>query len=479
MARPEKRATSTSAFGVSRRENHDASDFYARFTEPVLSDDATVNQPGPVDWIHCGDARAMAERVRPSSVALMVTSPPYFAGKEYEAAMGEGHIPGSYKDYLRMLRDVFAASVQALEPGGRLAVNVANLGRKPYRSLSADVIRILQDDLGLLLRGEIVWRKGEGATGSCAWGSFASASNPVLRDLTERVVVASKGRFDRAGTRAERADADRPRADTVYRDDFMAWTTDVWDVPTESAVRVGHPAPFPVELPQRLIELYTYEGDVVLDPFMGSGSTAVAAVRTGRHFVGFDTDDDYVRAARQRVDDARAELVDGDEARTRPWRLAAVAPTGTDDDAWAALVADAIGRGLTVKDLAIAALEHGGFRVRKNTSTVAGVQVALRAEGADGRTWRVELVGHLTKGGDRAGLRATEAVMRTIGRATVLAASDPATPVLVLTTDLPPKGAPAAKALRGVVGEGRPIHALVHLLDPADLVRLTDLADGA
>ena len=81
---------------------------------------------------------------------------------------------------------------------------MANLGRKPYRSLSADVIRILQDDLGLLLRGEVVWQKGEGATGSCAWGSFRSAANPVLRDLTERVVVASKGRFDRARSVAQR-----------------------------------------------------------------------------------------------------------------------------------------------------------------------------------------------------------------------------------------------------------------------------------
>ena len=128
----------------------------------------------------------------------MVTSPPYFAGKEYEEALGEGHIPASYVEYLAMLRDVFAECVDKLEPGGRIAVNIANLGRKPYRSLAADVTASSQEDLGLLLRGEIMWRKAEGASGNCAWGSFQSASNPVLRDLTERVVVASKGRFDRA-----------------------------------------------------------------------------------------------------------------------------------------------------------------------------------------------------------------------------------------------------------------------------------------
>ena len=132
------------------------------------------------------------------SVALVVTSPPYFAGKQYEEELERDGIPSTYLEYLEMLRDVFAECVRTLEPGGRIAVNVANLGRKPYRSLSADVIRILEHDLGLLLRGELIWQKGEGASGSCAWGSFRSAANPVLRDISERVIVASKGRFDRA-----------------------------------------------------------------------------------------------------------------------------------------------------------------------------------------------------------------------------------------------------------------------------------------
>ena len=139
----------------------------------------------------CGD-------VANDSVALVVTSPPYFAGKEYEETVGRGHVPASYITYLKMLEDVFKQCVRKLEPGGRIAVNVANLGRRPYRSLSADVIAILQDRLRLLLRGEVIWHKARGATGSCAWGSFQRPSNPVLRDLTERVVIASKGRFDRA-----------------------------------------------------------------------------------------------------------------------------------------------------------------------------------------------------------------------------------------------------------------------------------------
>ena len=197
--RPDRRTTATSNFGVSRRESHDASAFYDRFHAPEVSDDATVLAPEPVaEPFVCGDARSMTA-VADGSVALVVTSPPYFAGKQYEEELEREGVPASYLEYLQLLRDVFDECVRTLEPGGRIAVNVANLGRKPYRSLSADVIRILQDDLGLLLRGELIWQKGEGATGSCAWGSFRSATNPVLRDITERVVIASKGRFDRAG----------------------------------------------------------------------------------------------------------------------------------------------------------------------------------------------------------------------------------------------------------------------------------------
>ena len=236
------------------------------------------------------------DEVEDASVALVVTSPPYFAGKEYEEALGEGHIPASYLDYLDMLTDVFAECVRTLEPGGRIAVNVANLGRKPYRSLSADVIAILQDRLGLLLRGEVIWHKARGASGSCAWGSFRSPANPVLRDLTERVVIASKGRFDRALSRPERQQRGLPSGISLTKEEFIEATTDVWELPSERATRVGHPAPFPVELPLRLIELYTYEGDLVLDPFMGSGTTAAAAraqpppLRRLRHRVGVRPD---------------------------------------------------------------------------------------------------------------------------------------------------------------------------------------------
>jgi len=295
-----RKKTKTSGFGSGKRESHDASDFYARFGTPKLSTDDTLNRCGCPNTLFVGDSRDM-RAVADNSVALVVTSPPYFAGKEYEQALGEGGIPGSYIEYLEMLRDVFFECRRVLEPGGRIAVNVANLGRKPYRSLASDVVRILQDDLRMLLRGEVVWVKGEGASGSCAWGSFGSAANPVLRDLSERVVIAGKGRFDRALDRKRREKQGLPFENSMSKELFMELTLDVWKFRPESARRVGHPAPFPVELPRRFAELYTYVGDVILDPFMGSGSTAIAALLSGRKFIGYDTDRAYVEAAAERI----------------------------------------------------------------------------------------------------------------------------------------------------------------------------------
>lgn len=302
-ARRRRHATTTYSFGVSRRESHDATPFYSRFDVLHQDKGEGVGRYQGADQVFVADARNMAP-IPDNSVALVVTSPPYFAGKEYETAVQSGSTPATYEHYLQMLRDVLGECVRCLEPGGRVAVNVANLGRKPYRSLSSDVSHILQNDLGLLLRGEILWIKAKGATGSCAWGSYASPANPVMRDVTERIVVASKGRMSRAIQWQKRQEMGLPYEKTIAPADFQQWTLDTWYIPPASATRVGHPAPFPVELPARLIQLHTFKHDLVLDPFMGAGTTAIAAIAAQRRWAGFELDAAYAEIAQRRVGDA-------------------------------------------------------------------------------------------------------------------------------------------------------------------------------
>jgi DNA modification methylase len=465
-----RRPTATSPFGVSRRENHDAAEFYARFTAPHLSDDEEIAPQRAVDQIFGGDARSMPE-VPDRSVALVVTSPPYFAGKEYEEALGEGHVPATYLDYLQMLEDVFAECVRTLEPGGRLAVNVANLGRRPYRSLSSDVIHILQDKLRLLLRGEIIWQKAEGSSGSCAWGSFQRPANPVLRDLTERVIVASNGRFDRAIPARRRHREGLPSDGSMGKDDFMEYTTDVWKIPAESATRVGHPAPFPVELPERLIHLYTYYGDLVLDPFVGSGTTAVAAVRTGRHFAGYDTDPAYVACARQRIAAEQQRRLD----LAHPGVVLPPVPRRADPDEDPQ--ARAVREGRAAKEIARALLEGSGFAdLESGVRFLQGVEVNFRGTDRLGRPWLFDVSGGFTS--TRPGLVRTDTLWKALGKAAVLHEIDPKVPLVLLTTDAPRRGSAGDAALRAVSGPDKPIYAVIRMLAGDDQARLRRFAAG-
>lgn len=467
--------TSTSAFGVGRRESHDASDFYARFAPPELTPDDTVEprREMPEGEAACilADARHLVlpdlSPLPDNCVALVVTSPPYFSGKEYEQALGKGHVPGDYLAYLQVLRDVFAECKRVLEPGGRIAVNVANLGRRPYRSLSADVIRILQDDLRLLLRGEVIWRKGEGASGSCAWGSFRSAANPVLRDVTERVIVASKGRFDRARTLEQRRRLGLPHESEIAPDEFVEATLDVWSIAPESAKRVNHPAPFPVELPGRLIGLYTYRDDLVLDPFMGSGTTLVAALRGGRRYLGYDTDPSYVARARQRLkEEQRGHLrAVRSERRTLPVPL----------DERQSLQARASRAGKMARGIAESMLVEAGFTVigRDARMPGLGLTASFVARDAGQVPWYFDLSGAFTATGS--GLLRTDSVLRAIGRASVLVRGG-RSPVVVLTSHRPRPRSEGDRALRAVGPEV--VYDVIELLSEDGGRRLARYARG-
>jgi len=285
-----KQYTRTSRFGTSGKSNHDSSFFYAgRMYDQQPSEDTSApywENPIPktaLNIIFNASSEAM-HQLPDDSIHLMVTSPPYNARKEYDLNL-------TLKEYLKLLARVFGETYRVLVPGGRACINVANLGRKPYIPLNAFIAQIMID-IGFLMRGEIIWDKGASVGSSTAWGSWLSASNPTLRDVHEYILIFSKGRFKR-----EKQD----RETSIERDDFLACTKSVWQFPTESAKRVGHPAPFPVELPRRLIELYTFKNEIILDPFMGSGTTALAAMETERLYIGYELEETYIKVAQERI----------------------------------------------------------------------------------------------------------------------------------------------------------------------------------
>jgi site-specific DNA-methyltransferase (adenine-specific) len=291
---PRKRAkTTTSSFGVSKREGHDSSVYYGSkmYDDLVSQRDVgeTVEFPSELENVVInGDSKSMP--LPDNCVHLVVTSPPYNASKAYDEDL-------SLTDYLSMLHDVFAECYRVLAPGGRMVVNVANLGRKPYIPLTSHV-NLIMHDIGFMHRGEVIWDKSASAGSSCAWGSFQSASNPCLRDIHEYLLMFSKGDYKLPRTKTERAEG---RIDTIGKEEFIQQTKSIWSFATESAKRVNHPAPFPVELPKRCIEMFTFVGDVVLDPFLGSGTTAVAAKMSGRKYVGCDLSAEYCAIAENRL----------------------------------------------------------------------------------------------------------------------------------------------------------------------------------
>lgn len=289
------KGTSSSSFGSSGRENHDSSRFYSSRLCSSLPKEATApfaENPVPqgvIDTVLCKPAQSMID-LQDESIHLMVTSPPYNVGKDYDEDL-------TLAEYLSFLMSVWKEVYRVLVPGGRACINVANLGRRPYIPLNASIAAAMID-IGFLMRGEIIWQKGSSSGTSTAWGSWMSPSNPTLRDTHEYIQVYSKGGFGRR-TLSE-------RQSTITKDQFLEYTKSVWAFPSESAKRVGHPAPFPVELPYRLIQLYTYEDEVVLDPFMGSGQTAIAALQSRRHYVGYEIDPTYVELATKRIHDFAA-----------------------------------------------------------------------------------------------------------------------------------------------------------------------------
>ncbi len=292
-----RNGTSTSSFGSPGRIGHDSTKFY----KSRLYEGQTVKRPSQyiensvplnsLDRIFCKSSETMDE-ISDYSIHLMVTSPPYNVTKEYDDNL-------TLDEYRSLLKRVFTEVYKKLVTGGRACINIANLGRKPYIPLHSYIIEDMLD-IGFMMRGELIWNKASSASPSTAWGTWLSAANPILRDIHEYILVFSKEAFNRKKLPG--------KLSTITKEQFLEYTKSVWTFPAESARKVGHPAPFPVELPFRLIQLYTFKEEIVLDPFCGSGSVFIAAIKAGRHYIGYDTEKEYVELSKKRIREYKQQL---------------------------------------------------------------------------------------------------------------------------------------------------------------------------
>lgn len=293
-----KKGTETSTFGTTGRENHNSDKFYnSKLYREIKKKSSLVKVekdnvfPKELENTLIQASSEIMRDIPDNSVHLMITSPPYNVSKQYDEDL-------SLNEYLNLLYKVFKETFRVLVHGGRACINVANVGRKPYIPLS-DYISHIMIELCFDMRGEIIWNKAAGAGVSTAWGSWQSASNPILRDTHEYILVFSKGDYKRES---------KGKQNTISKDQFIEWTKSIWTMNPESAKRVGHPAPFPEELPFRLIQLYSFLGDIILDPFMGSGTTAVSALKSDRKFIGYETDENYIKLAEARLSRYRTQI---------------------------------------------------------------------------------------------------------------------------------------------------------------------------
>jgi len=301
MKQYNREGTKTSSFGTSGRINHDSSKFYDSKLYKELNKgkeiSKTVNEfpEKLLNTIVHSSCEQMKE-IPDNSLHLMITSPPYNVSKDYDNDL-------SLNEYLALLKNAFSETYRVLVNGGRACINVANLGRKPYIPLS-DYISKMMIEIGFNMRGEIIWNKAASASPSTAWGSWQSAANPTLRDIHEYILVFSKGDYKRERKKEEL----EKRKNTISKEQFMEWTKSIWTMNAESARRIGHPAPFPEELPYRLIQLYSFTKDIVLDPFIGSGTTGVAALKKDRFYIGYDTNAEYIKLAEKRLEPLRTQI---------------------------------------------------------------------------------------------------------------------------------------------------------------------------
>jgi site-specific DNA-methyltransferase (adenine-specific) len=256
-----------------------------RVAEPCFSRDG-------ISIVH-GDVTTVRAAL-PGSVDLIVTSPPY----NIDIAYGQHQDSASWDDYLEFTRTWLTRCYTLLRDDGRMCLNVPlDKNRGGQQSVCADITNIAKQ-VGFKYHSTIIWNE-QNISRRTAWGSWLSASAPYVIAPVEVILVLYKSSWKKTSGSL--------RSD-VTRDEFLEWTNGVWTFSGESKKRIGHPAPYPVELPRRCIKLFSYVDDLVCDPFLGSGSTLLAAASTGRRGLGIELDATYCELAQRRLEDHLRKL---------------------------------------------------------------------------------------------------------------------------------------------------------------------------
>jgi site-specific DNA-methyltransferase (adenine-specific) len=238
------------------------------------------------DILIINDDFLKTELIEPETVNLIVTSPPYNVDIRYNSFKDD--IP--YDEYLEFTARWLEKAYILSKPDGRLCLNIPlDKNKGGQQSVYADIITIAKK-VGWKYNSTIIWNEGN-ISRRTAWGSWLSASAPYVIAPVEVIAILYKKEWHRSK---------RGKSD-ISKKEFMEWTSGVWNFPGESKKRVGHPAPFPLELPKRCIKLFSFVGDVVLDPFLGSGTTLVACAKLGRKGIGVEIDRNYCEIAKQRL----------------------------------------------------------------------------------------------------------------------------------------------------------------------------------
>ena len=225
--------------------------------------------------------------IRNDSIDLIITSPPYNLDIKYGAYEDDM----SHEDYLTFSKEWLTKCLALTKKDGRLCLNVPlDKNKGGQQSISADITTVAKK-VGWKYHSTIIWNE-QNISRRTAWGSWMKASAPYVIAPVEVILIMYKEYWKKTSG---------SQVSDIERDEFMTWTNGVWNFSGESKKKIGHPAPFPLELPKRCIKLFSFVGDVILDPFLGSGTTLISCIENNRKGIGIEIDEKYCELARKRI----------------------------------------------------------------------------------------------------------------------------------------------------------------------------------